>query len=259
MKIKEVCKRTNLTERTVRFYVEESLIDPKSSWKNGREYRDYSEQDVAELITIAELRKLFFSISEIKAMKESPAQIMEIVSAYKEKMHTDAVAKASIVQMLDQVNLSELTDIHVLTSHLKNVSVNLELPKRDINPNFGRWERETKEDREREYQRFKAYQERQFRIGRIIVYVIAFLQLTSTIVSAWTDFNVFTFLLSIALTIALVAGVSWVRYFFIFSAAITLFLGILALTSLLFSISVRAKEWVMVMQVRKEEGKVRRK
>lgn len=57
MKIKEVCKHTDLTERTVRFYVEEKLINPKSTFKNGRVYYDYSEQDIAELITIADLRK----------------------------------------------------------------------------------------------------------------------------------------------------------------------------------------------------------
>ncbi|GKU80381.1 hypothetical protein L3i20_v247780 [Paenibacillus sp. L3-i20] len=50
----------------INYYVEEGLIQPESTLQNGREYRDYSERDVANLLTIADLRRLFFTIDEIK-------------------------------------------------------------------------------------------------------------------------------------------------------------------------------------------------
>ena len=49
MKIKEVCERTGLTERTVRFYMQKGLIAPKGEWRNGREYSEFSEPDVEML------------------------------------------------------------------------------------------------------------------------------------------------------------------------------------------------------------------
>ena len=38
MKMKEVCKRTGLTERAVRFYVAEGLVAPESQNVRGRTY-----------------------------------------------------------------------------------------------------------------------------------------------------------------------------------------------------------------------------
>lgn len=49
MKLKEGCDRTGLTKRTVRFYEEKELLVPQKTYKNGREYREYSEEDVARL------------------------------------------------------------------------------------------------------------------------------------------------------------------------------------------------------------------
>ena len=44
MQIKDVCRRTGLTERTVRFYIEKELLSPEKTWRNGREYLNFSEK-----------------------------------------------------------------------------------------------------------------------------------------------------------------------------------------------------------------------
>ena len=75
MKIKEVCERTGLTERTVRFYRQKGLISPRGEWRNGREYSDFSEADVEMLAAIATLRELSFSIDEILTMQRTPGAI----------------------------------------------------------------------------------------------------------------------------------------------------------------------------------------
>ena len=75
MRISEVCKRTGLTERTIRYYEEEGLISPEKEERGGRIYRNYSEQEVSELETISSLRKLLFSVEEIKPWCKDPASI----------------------------------------------------------------------------------------------------------------------------------------------------------------------------------------
>lgn len=68
MKMKEVCTRTGLTERTVRFYVQEKLVTPLAQRRNGRTWLDFSEADLERLNTVAVLRKAGFTLEEIRAM-----------------------------------------------------------------------------------------------------------------------------------------------------------------------------------------------
>lgn len=70
MKIKEVCKLTGLTDRTIRFYIEKGLLKPEAHTVNGRVCRDYSEEDVRLLTDISMLRKAGFSIQNILDMQQ---------------------------------------------------------------------------------------------------------------------------------------------------------------------------------------------
>lgn len=49
MKMKEVCIATGLTERAVRFYVQEQLVIPQSQRRGGRTWLDFSPADVDRL------------------------------------------------------------------------------------------------------------------------------------------------------------------------------------------------------------------
>ncbi|BBH20065.1 hypothetical protein Back11_14100 [Paenibacillus baekrokdamisoli] len=249
MKMKEVCKRTGLTERTVRFYVEENLLSPKSSLINGREYRDYSEQDVAELITIADLRKMFFSIDEIKEMKEAPTRIAEVVSMYKIKLAADAQAKASIVQTLDNIDIALLSDVNALAVRLKSMSANLPLPKRDIDPDFGRFDSESKEEREHQYNLYLAKQKRQYRLGQIIVSSISIINVISALISAFVNFSFFSLLIQVIVSIALFAGVTWIRYLFVVGAVLSIILNLMLLTSEYVSMMTQGLMIVTVFQM----------
>lgn len=68
MKMKDVCKATGLSERAVRFYVQEQLVIPQSQRRSGRTWLDFSEEDVKRLRAIAVLRKAGFTIEEIRSM-----------------------------------------------------------------------------------------------------------------------------------------------------------------------------------------------
>lgn len=62
MHIQEVERRTGLTRANIRYYEREGLLDP-GRLENG--YRDYREEDVAELLRIKLLRELGFSLAAI--------------------------------------------------------------------------------------------------------------------------------------------------------------------------------------------------
>ncbi len=82
MKIGVVCEQTGLTDRTVRFYIEEGLLSP-SFTKNylGRKTFDFCDGDVQMLRHIAVLRKYGFGIPEIREIMEDPAKSVEIIEA----------------------------------------------------------------------------------------------------------------------------------------------------------------------------------
>lgn len=70
MKMKEVCAQTGLTERAVRFYVQEKLVVPLTQRRGGRTWLDFSPADVDRLKAISTLRKAGFTLEEIRAMIE---------------------------------------------------------------------------------------------------------------------------------------------------------------------------------------------
>ncbi|MHA7965746.1 MerR family transcriptional regulator [Paenibacillus sp. CAU 1782] len=221
MKIKEVCKRTGLTERTIRYYVEEGLVKPETSLKGSREYREYNEQDLAELETVAGLRKLFFTIDEIKDMNNNPERIEAVLEAYKLKLASDARSKAAIVEALNQLGTNRLQSASDVAQKLRRLSDGLSLPQRDINPNFGRFEPGSKEEREQEYNRFVEKQARQYTRGRAIVFAIAGINVLLTFFAFFYNLNIINLIIQVVFSICLALGIRWVRYLFIAGAGIS--------------------------------------
>lgn len=69
---KEVCTATVLSIKTLRLYEEKGLIAPERQYRNGREYRVYTPELVAQLQQIATLRRALFTMDEIKSMRKTP-------------------------------------------------------------------------------------------------------------------------------------------------------------------------------------------
>lgn len=76
MTIKEVEEQLGLSRATIRFYEKENLLVPQRS---GNTYREYSEDDIAVLKKIIVLRKLGFSIAEIKDFLEENVPLQELL------------------------------------------------------------------------------------------------------------------------------------------------------------------------------------
>lgn len=74
MKIKQVCELTGLTDRAIRYYIEEGLVTPAYTENYlGRKSFTFSEEDAQRLKDIMVLRKFGFSIEEIKLILTDPA------------------------------------------------------------------------------------------------------------------------------------------------------------------------------------------
>ena len=115
-KMKEVCALTGLTEKTVRHYIQQQLILPKT--EAGLHYRSYrfSDKDIRLLKQIAILRSVDFSIDQIRQMLADPhasphlvaekeAALAEKIAALQESRHT-----LSQLTVADQTNLAQITD-----------------------------------------------------------------------------------------------------------------------------------------------------
>ena len=104
MKIKDVCLRTGLTDRTIRFYIEKGLLNVNANDVNGRNYREYTEEDVEWLQDIAKLRKAKFSVQDILDMQNSNENINNIIARHHTHLEQEQLANELIVQKLKDID-----------------------------------------------------------------------------------------------------------------------------------------------------------
>ncbi len=80
LRIKEVCRETGLTDKAIRFYIKNGLINPSYTENYaGRKNFDFSQNDIAVLKRIAVLRKYSFSVNDIKTLLNDENSIAEVL------------------------------------------------------------------------------------------------------------------------------------------------------------------------------------
>lgn len=114
MRMKAVCEATGLTDRAVRYYISEGLIDPDYTENyTGRRTYDFSESDIRQLQDITVLRKFEFTVAEIRSMLQDPAQIEPTVAALRERKRLEIAEEQALLDALERLtdpcaNVSEL-------------------------------------------------------------------------------------------------------------------------------------------------------
>ncbi len=136
MKIKEVSERTGLTKKTIRFYESEGLLSPEKTWRNGREYRDYSDADILQLEKIAALRRARFSVEEIRHILSVPADIPTVFQDYRSRLQQEEQNLQVILSVVNGISAEALTDPDTLIEAVKPVTYGLPLPAADLDPHF---------------------------------------------------------------------------------------------------------------------------
>ena len=133
---KEVCTDTGLSIKTLRLYEEKGLIAPERQYRNGREYRVYTPELVAQLQQIATLRRALFTMDEIKALQQNPDTIPGIFEDYRQWLAAQENQFRALRQAADQVNAQSLHSVDSLLSGMEQAASSMPLPQMDIKPDF---------------------------------------------------------------------------------------------------------------------------
>ena len=105
MKIKVVCEKTNLTDRTIRYYIEEGLISPSFTENYlGRKTFDFTEENVSELNDIAILRSFDFSIEEIRQILLDPSNSVSVICAVKDRISETLLTSQKKMSVISEVS-----------------------------------------------------------------------------------------------------------------------------------------------------------
>lgn len=137
MKIKPVCELTGLSDRTIRYYIEQSLISPAYTENYlGRKSYDFSQKDIKELNDIAVLRKFDFTIEEIRDIinnAETSKTVLCNVRNRTEKTVSDGQEKLSALSKISTEKTYTLAELAeelskpslVLPDHKEAIKINI--------------------------------------------------------------------------------------------------------------------------------------
>ena len=138
--------------------------------------------------------------------------------------------KEEILNALSRLDLSSILTAEDLAAQLRGVASGCPLPQSDINPDFGKLDGGSREERERMYQEYLRREERRFQNGKRIVYGIA---IVNVVICLWNlilnpSFGaIVSLVIQIVLSVCLCAGYPWARWLFVAGAGLGV-LGTLA-------------------------------
>ncbi|MCH5314720.1 MAG: MerR family transcriptional regulator [Eubacterium sp.] len=132
MKIKEVSKLTNLTDKAIRFYINNGLLNPSYTENYaGRKNYSFNENDVEVLKKIALLRSYSFSVSDIKRMLDDDSEICDVLENHICEMRINAAQNSFILHNLLNASITasvSLDDLCLALEEGKEVESKKEEP-----------------------------------------------------------------------------------------------------------------------------------
>lgn len=127
MKIKEICELTGLTDKTIRFYIENNLITPQYTQNHlGRRAFTFDEQNLEELNDIATLRKAGFSVAQIKEIKDEYQKSQEIIATVISTKEKQIEENKQINQALYALDPQKAYTIKEIADALREPAKNVE-------------------------------------------------------------------------------------------------------------------------------------
>lgn len=180
MKIKEVCLQTGLTERAVRLYLEKGLLSPKSQWRQGRIYHEYSPEDVKRLQEIGALRSVGFSLEDIREMLHGGGKTDGVLAKRLEELACDSAEIQQNLELLKKLPSSGWND----GSQLAQAVLRENIPSREVDsqPDFGKEDGLTREEKRSLAHQATQNLERKSRWRRILIGGITAVVLVSLLV-----------------------------------------------------------------------------
>ena len=132
MKIKQVCEATGLTDRAVRYYIEEGLLTPAFTENYlGRRAYDFSDADVAALNHIATLRKFGFTVEELRRILTNPAESVAILAEVRARKEETVRQESDNLAALTRLDEGRAYTVAELAVALNEPVKTAEVPKED--------------------------------------------------------------------------------------------------------------------------------
>lgn len=101
MKMKTVCERTGLSDRAVRYYIEEELVSPDYTENYlGRKSFDFAEAHVNRLKDVCTLRKFGFSVAEIREIITDPTCAGALIAVNRERKAATVADEQAVLAVL---------------------------------------------------------------------------------------------------------------------------------------------------------------
>ena len=132
MKIKAVCEETGLTDRAVRYYIDEGLIKPEFTENYvGRRSYDFSFEDISLLSDISTLRKFGFTVAEVKDIILDPRSSVSVIQKVRERKYYDIQNNAAAITALENMDFTKPYTVPQLAAELENFTRFAPLPAED--------------------------------------------------------------------------------------------------------------------------------
>ena len=132
MKMKEVLQQTGLTDRAVRLYIDNSLVAPDIEENySGRKNIEFSQADIDRLKNIALLRKIGFSIPDIKQLasgENTKSVIEQFIQQKQESIENDTL----VLEQLKNISLDSEITLESLCLQLSSAAKNKQVPQEDL-------------------------------------------------------------------------------------------------------------------------------
>ncbi len=120
MKIKEVCKATNLTDKAVRFYINNGLLNPDYTENYaGRKNYTFNDNDIEVLGKIALLRSCSFSVNNIKRMLDDESEIFDVLENHIYEMKISTAESSCVLNNLLNASIAGITSVDDLCMALE--------------------------------------------------------------------------------------------------------------------------------------------
>ncbi|MBE6658264.1 MAG: MerR family transcriptional regulator [Ruminococcaceae bacterium] len=132
MRMKDMIQRTGLTDRAIRLYIEEGLLDPSAeSDYTGRRSFDFSEEDAEKLEIIATLRRAGFSIAEIRDMQSTPDRCTVLLEAHRQTLAGEIRQKQEILDTLSAIPTNRPLTCTEIADRIRTPASQQNIPKED--------------------------------------------------------------------------------------------------------------------------------
>ena len=133
MKMKEVLAQTGLTDRAVRLYIDNGLIAPNIEENySGRKNIEFSQTDIDRLKNIALLRKIGFSIPDIKEISQGGENTKTIIEAFIQQKQENIESDTLILEQIKNISLDSKITMESLCLQLSSAAENKQVPKEDL-------------------------------------------------------------------------------------------------------------------------------